>query len=64
MSVKFKMWNELAHAVFCAGLACVPCNEVWSVAGADVFKIEHIRGTLGAMTHRATLVMILSSQKH
>ena len=52
MSVKFKMWNELAHAVFCAqlGLACVLCNEVCSVTGADVFKIEHIRETLETTT--------------
>ena len=24
MSVKFKMWNELAHAVFCARLSLSP----------------------------------------
>ena len=56
MSVKFKMWNELAHAVFCAQASlawpglCPGCNEVWSVTGADVFKIEHIGGTLETMT--------------
>ena len=60
MSVKFKMWNELAHAVFCAqlGLACVLCNEVCSVTGADVFKIEH-RGDLADHDTGPTLVMIL-----
>ena len=54
MSVKFKMWNELAHAV-------LSCNEVWSVTSvtrADVFKIEH-RGDLADHDTRPTLVMIL-----
>lgn len=56
MSVKFKMSNELAHAVFCAQLC--PGNEVWSVTRADVFKIEH-RADLADHDTGPTLVMIL-----
>ena len=42
---------------------CPGCNEVCSVTGADVFKIEHIRGTLETITP-GPLVMILMSGHH